>query len=404
MSIAIRQRQTGFAIRASALYAAIFLVVGTYVPYYAVWLDWRGLTVSQISIVFSAPLFVRVVFTPAVSFAADHFKAHRATLILLAWGSLCCIVALFWTQNFLTIFTTGLFFAMFWTSVMPLSEVITMTGVRRGGLDYGRMRLWGSLTFIGASSGGGVLIAWAGPGAVLWMLLGAGLALVAATHGLPQPGRQEVRVGVTQTDSVHLGEVLALLRSPTFLLFMLAGATVQAGHAVFYTFGTLHWARGGISTDMIGLLWTVGVGSEIAVFAVSGRIVRRFGPPRLIAIAGLAAIIRWTATALDPPLGVLFGLQMLHGLTFGAAHLGAIHFISAAVPQNYAGTAQGLYATIAAGLFMGGAMAASGQLYGAFAGHAYFAMAGLGALSVLASLALMRRWTGEPLLDSRRER
>ena len=39
---------------------------------------------------------------------------------------------------------------------MPLTETIAVCGVRTAGLDYGRMRLWGSLTFIVVDFVGGV--------------------------------------------------------------------------------------------------------------------------------------------------------------------------------------------------------------------------------------------------------
>ena len=48
---------------------------------------------------------------------------------------------------------------------MPLTETVAMTGVKAAGLDYGRMRLWGSLSFIAASVCGGWVLERAGPGA-----------------------------------------------------------------------------------------------------------------------------------------------------------------------------------------------------------------------------------------------
>ena len=57
--------------------------------------------------------------------------------------------------------------------------------------------------------------------------------------------------------------------------------------------------------------------------------------------------------AFDPPLGVLVPLQLLHALTYGAAHLGAILFITRAVPHKGMGSAQAFYAVIAAGLVLG---------------------------------------------------
>ena len=33
-------------------------------------------------------------------------------------------------------------------TIMPLADTVTMAAVQARGLDYGRIRLWGSLTFI----------------------------------------------------------------------------------------------------------------------------------------------------------------------------------------------------------------------------------------------------------------
>jgi PPP family 3-phenylpropionic acid transporter len=55
-----------------------------------------------------------------------------------------------------------------------------------------------------------------------------------------------------------------------------------------------------------------------------------------------------------------------------------------------AGTAQTLYASVTGGIFMGGAMLASGLLYAAYAGRAYWAMAGLAVVALVAGLGLLR--------------
>ena len=63
-------------------------------------------------------------------------------------------------------------------------------------------------------------------------------------------------------------------------------------------------------------------------------VVRRIGPVELIVLGGGAAVVRWLAMGFDPPLALLVPLQMLHALTFGATHIGAIHFIGRVVPET----------------------------------------------------------------------
>ncbi len=111
-------------------------------------------------------------------------------------------------------------------------------------------------------------------------------------------------------------------------------------------------------------------------------------------LAGLAATLRWGVLALDPPFWPTALLQTLHAMSFGAAHLAAIHFLTHAVPEDRAATAQGVYAAIVAGLVMGTVTIASGPLYRAFAGEAYAAMAVLALIGAASAFMLMRLWRG----------
>lgn len=385
-----------FATRLALLYGAIFLLVGSFLPYFPVWLDWRGLSAQEIGVVLAAPLFARILFTPTISFVADRIGDRRRVLILLAWGTgLSCLLFMV-ASGFWAILLVTVLYALFWTTVMPLTETVAMTGVRASGLDYGRMRLWGSLTFIAASFAGGFAIQFRGASAALWIVIFASLCVVAAAHLLPRPSGAGRLRAATSGPRIRVGDALDLVRSPRILLFLLTTSAVQAAHAVYYVFGTLHWQSAGISTGVIGMLWAVGVVAEIALFTVSGRVVASLGPVRLIWLAAAASVLRWSVTAFDPPLALLFSVQLLHGLTFGAAHLGAIHYISDTVPENVSATAQGLYASVTAGIAMGAAMSATGPLYAAIGGHAYLAMAVIGAIGLAGATLLLGRRPGAP--------
>lgn len=389
----LKGRHFGFSARLGLFYAAVFLVMGTQLPYLPLWLDWRGLSAAEISVISSAPLFVRLIATPGIAFVADRHGNHRRVLIVLAWAGCLTLLALAsGAAGFWPIFLLTVLFSLFWTTIMPLTETIAMAGVKARGFDYGRMRLWGSLSFILASFAGGYAVERAGAGAAIWLLVAGALATIVCAQLLPRPqGRVRLRQA-TAAPKLTLKDAFDLLRSRLFLLFLAAAGLIQASHAVFYIFGSLEWRAQGISTSWIGVLWAIGITTEIAFFAFSARVVARLGAIQLILLGALAGVLRWTAMGFSPPLVVLMPLQILHGLTYGASHLGAIHFIANAVDDRQAGTAQALYATITAGAAMGGAMLLAGRLYSNVQGEAYWAMAAMSLASVLLCLLLMRQW------------
>lgn len=388
----------GFAWRMSLFYGAIFLLIGFHLPYFPVWLDWRGLSPGEIGIVLSSPLAVRIFVTPVISFAADRIGDRRLVLILLSWGALLCLFLFTISGGFWSILAVAILAAMFWTSIMPITEAVAMDGVRRSGHDYGRMRLWGSLSFIAASFGGGVALQYWGAPAALWLVLSSCAFIVIAAHLLPRPAGKGRLKAATTPPQIRVRDAMLLIRSPLFLLFLFATGLTQSTHGVYYAFGTIHWQSLGISSGIIGFLWATGVIAEILLFLYSGRILRAVGTVNFIWLAALAAIIRWTITAFDPPLWVLFPAQILHGLTFGAAHLGAVHFISDAIPEEMMGTAQGLYAAFAAGICMGAAILASGPLYQALGSYAYLVMAGVAIVSLAGAVVLTGKWRGGKLI------
>ncbi|MCF6200030.1 MAG: 3-phenylpropionate MFS transporter [Hyphomicrobiaceae bacterium] len=389
---------TTLALRLASFYGAIFLLIGIFMPFFPVWLKSRQLGEVEISIILAAPLLSRILFTPLISFFADHLGERRRVLIGLSWGSFIALLAFIPTQGFWPLLFIAISFGIFWTSIMPLTEAIAMTQVREQGLDYGRIRLWGSLSFIAATLVAGLFVDLWGEASILYMMLAAMATTILAAYALPFEIRKKQLADTTPLPPIHWRDALKLMHSKLFILFLLTSAGIQATHAVYYSFGTLHWQSLHMAAGLIGALWAVGVLAEVTLFAWSNAVIKRLGPTRLLILAALGAVVRWTLTAFDPPLALLFLVQVLHAASFGAAHLGAIHFIAQAVPEQYSATGQGLYAAFAMGIIMGLMTSISGTLYAGLGGQAYLVMALLGALSLVGALVLDRLWKDEPIL------
>ncbi len=376
----------GVAARLSCFFGAVFLVAGVKTTYFPVWLDARGLTAAEISTIAAAPMLLRIVAAPLIGYAADVSGQHRRVIIGLAWAACAMSVLLVWAQGFWAILLVALAFSLASLALVPLTETLAMASVRRSGLDYGRVRLWGSLTFVAAAFATGAGIDGKGPEAALWFLIGASALAGIAAHVLPTSKEAE-RSGRPR---INLADVRGLVTMPAFLWLLIAAGAIQAAHAVFYTFGVLIWQRQGHSSLTASALWMVGVAAEVALFAFSATAVKTLGAAGLIGLGAAAGVIRWLAMSTDPGLPALLLLQALHGLTYGATHLGTVHLISAIVPAEQAGTAQALYSSATSGIAMALATMLAGKLFPALGGGAYVAMAALSAIGGVACLMMAR--------------
>lgn len=391
--------QIGHCSRVAAFFGALFLIYGVHLPFLPLWLEWRGLSAEEIAVVVAMPFFLRLGVSPGVAFLADRSGRHRGTIVLLGWWSVAMAALLGQLDGFYAILGAAVALSLAMTTIMPLTEVIAVGGVRAHGCDYGRMRVWGSLTFILASSIAAWCIGLLGVGSVVWLVFAGCLITAITAHLLPADTLVVARSGDGKPP-LRLGAIRELVLSPVFLMFLVACGSIQAAHATYYAFGSIHWTRQGLSAELIGALWALGVFAEIVLFAWSGAVYQRLSAGALMVIGGAASVVRWAMMAVDPGFGVLVLLQVLHALTFGASHLAAIRFISLAVDAKLAGTAQALYATIAMGVAMGGATLASGVFYEKMGGSTFFLMAGLAGIGLIAAIGVVRFWGGGLLTDA----
>ena len=370
------------AMRLSAFYAAIFLVTGIQLPFWPVWLASRGLTAREIGALLAAAIWVKVLATPAIGAVADRMGNRRLLMGALAAAALFAYAGLLSPGGFWLLVSLNLVALTAQSALMPLGDAVTLAAVRSQGLDYGRIRLWGSVSFILASIAGGAALATSSGERVLPLVLaGSALVLLAC---LAVPSTRPIK-SADRTAGLRI-----VVRNPGFWVLTLSGSAFQASHQVYYGFGTLYWRSLDLSDTTIGWLWAAGVFAEIFLFWQAGPLLARLGPVRLMALGGAAGILRWSLTASLTWLPFIAALQMLHAFTFGASYIGAVHFLSRAVPSSAAASAQTLYAALCSALGGGLVMGVAGALYSVHGGGAYYFMALLSAAGLAGTAALSR--------------
>jgi MFS transporter, PPP family, 3-phenylpropionic acid transporter len=366
--------------RLGIFYAASFLVTGIQLPFWPVWLAGRGLGAREIALLFAAAIWVKVLATPMIGALADRLGRRWAMMIVLAGIAWLGYASLWQAYGFGALLGLTLVAGVAQSALMPLGDSITLGAVRRDGLDYGRVRVWGSVSFILAAMASGALLSSRdGPdlngNGVLALVLAASAVLWLACLAVPAPPREAA-------GPPRLSALAAMAADRRFWGFAAAAAAIQASHQVYYGFGTLYWRSLGFSDATIGCLWAEGVVAEIVLFWQGSRLLARLGPLGLMAAGAAAGILRWGLAGLMPELLPAAVLQLLHALTFGATHLGAMNFLSRTVPPGAAASAQALYSGASAGIGSGIVMLGAGALYANYGGRAYLFMAALSALGL----------------------
>jgi MFS transporter, PPP family, 3-phenylpropionic acid transporter len=370
------------------------MIGGVSLPFFGAWLAWKGLSPTQIGTLFSLGMMLRILVVPITGIVADARNDRRGMMVFLGLVMAAGFGSLTQVSPPLLLFVAAVPANIATGAASPLLESVSIRIANRNGFDYGHVRVWASILFVAGNVASGVAVSVFGLIVIAPWLFIAGALNACAAYILPRapaerpPGHLRARLRTT------LAEAHELIRSPVFLIFLATASLDQGSHAVYYFYGGLYWRALGYPGWLIGVIFPLGVFAEIVFMSFSLRIFKSVGAVRLLTLGAICCVVRWTILALNPPFPFVVFAQVLHGGTFALAHLGAMYFILKAVPPRLSATAQSLYAVFSAGLAMGLATYASGPLYAAAGGGAYFLMTAMGLASLGFSLLLARSWHG----------
>ncbi len=352
--------------RVGQFMAAVFAVAAAS-AFMPLWFADRGLSATAIGQVLGLASLFRVLCGPGWGTMADRVGRRRPVMTAAAVVAMSTSLLYLPLHGFMPILVVAAFQGVAASALGPLANSLALALTREGKMEYGPVRAAGSISYMIMTAAAGQGLALAGATLVPWIqAAGYGLAAVFARllpEALTPPAAPRVIGG------------WELFRLRPFRLTVACTALIQGSHAAYYGFAAIYWRHQGFGDATIGLLFAEGIIAEIALFLRGRRLVERLGPAGLTACAATAGVVRWTGTALAPPLPVLALLQLLHAATFAMQHLAAMMLLSRTVPPERAATAQALHSALGQGVPNGLMMLLTGFLYARVGGHVFLAMA-----------------------------
>lgn len=368
-------------IRFGFIYFSMFSFIGIHMPFWPVWLEYKGISPTGIAVLTAISFALKIIFTPAISKIVDRTGQRRKTLIILAFGLFASIIVFSQTDSFIPILLLTIFSFACWSPIMSLAESLATITSKEQKFDYGKIRLWGSVGFMVVVIFSGKLLEDFDESALLWSICGAAGLLFISSCLLPK-----VPISMVKSQEVNTS---IFFKSKWFIYFLIATTLIQGSHAAYYTFGSIHWRAEGLSDQIIGMLWGSSVAVEVMVFAYGRALLSRIGSVNVLIIGGIAAACRWLVIGSTDNLVLLLIAQCLHALSFGACHFAAMRIITDKVDVSLSSTAQGIYSAFSMGLGMGVFVLLSGPLYSVLLGSIFYVMSVISLLGT-ACLLLLR--------------
>jgi len=370
-------------LRAAVFHFTVFLSMGVSAVYLAIWLSQKGISAEEIGIINAVPVLILLALNLFVGRLADRASDWRNVIVIMAVLAGTVPIGLFFVNEFWGILLVWAFCAMSSGSIPPVIDAATVRLTQRNGSDFGRVRAWGTVGYMTATAGTGLVIAWLGPSAFLPLYFALALLRTLASLQLPRfraPARQAV-LAEALPEAARLRDAL----KPWFVLPLIAFALVNATHSILASFAALVWYDNGVPEAAIGPLIAVSAAAEAVMMFAWKRFGGRVSARHMILIAAAVTVFRWAVMALNPPVAVLFALQLLHAFTYGVGYFGVVHFIANWTREDIAAEAQG-FAFVLQQAMSVIALIGFGWLVARFGITAFFGASVFGAIAVVCVL------------------
>ena len=370
--------------RLSAWYFFYFAYIGAFAPYFTLYLQSLAFSAWDIGILMSVGPVMRAL-APAFWGALSDRSGRRVPVVRFsALATAFAFLMFFFAKSFWGVLAgIGLSF-FFWTAAHPLVEALTLDHLRERTAEYGRIRLWGSVGFIVAVLGVGLLLDAAPLVALLWACLALLIGIAVCAGRLHEtPHVATARPAMALRHGLRRPEVVALLAACFFM---------SAAHGPLYVFFSIHLVDHGYGKTLVGALWSLGVVAEILVFLFLPRLMRGFSLRGILLASFALAVLRFLLIGWQvDSLPLLLAAQTMHGATFGAYHAAAVTALNRWFPSQQQGRVQALYGAISFG--------AGGILGNLISGYAWSSLGAAWTYTFGAGLALLGWllvWRGFP--------
>ena len=327
--------------RASLFYLAFYCSMASYLPFITVYFHTLRLSGWQIGVLSAAIPAMSFVIVPPLSVLADQRGWRVGLLAGAVAGCAVSLVLLMIPSRFLALLPVMVAFAIFYSPIVPLADTSIVGMAARNGLNYGGMRLWGSLGFAVSAALSGA--AWQLAGYRMMFAVGAGLSVAVGILAFSlEESEHELRRSRTPLRAIAGDRFLVAVLITTFLAASAVGME--------FTFVGIYMSKLGGSGLLVGLLFALAALCELPSMRYSGTLAHRIGAGETLLLSYAVLIVSYAGYAAAPNPYALLACGVVRGTGYGLFYVGTIRFLNERAPAEWSATVQGIMNATAYGL------------------------------------------------------
>lgn len=363
-------------------YFIYFGVLGVFLPYFNLYCYRIGFNGWQIGTLSALRSVVMVLFPLLWGVLADRLNLRKPIYILCNVASTIIWAGFLFTTEFNPMLLIMVCYGIFHAPIISLLEAFTMDVLQGEKKSYGRLRVWGSVSFITVVLILGKLIESVSIEIVVVLILGGSSLLALISPSVPP-------IEARRSGALLNGSQARFI-SAKVILFLACAFLMLVSHGAYYGFFSIHLENLGYSSAFIGAAWALASCAEILVMIQSERIFRRLSLERVLIFSFVVATVRWSILYFAASSLLILLSQGLHAVTYGCFHMASILYIDRLAPQASKTLGQAVNNALTYGLGLMVGFLLNGYLYEKLGSHPLFLIS-----AVIAAVGAALFWGGQ---------
>ncbi|MBZ4672098.1 MFS transporter [Deferribacterales bacterium Es71-Z0220] len=322
----------------SFFYFFHFGTLGIFIPFVALYLKHNGFSGKDIGLFITVISIIKFLLTNTWTKTYNKIKSKTVFVITAILVSNVSVILLL-SKNYLLTFLTFIIYAVTRVGILPVMDHISNEFSRESGIEYGKIRMYGSIGFICFTTFTGLLVDYFSINVFITMTILTGFLSAITILFIKLENIERAKY---KQDSNKL--------SFDFKIILIASILHYISLTFFHNFLNIKVEYLNESQTIAGTIWSIGIFAEILLMFFSNKLFKKISPFTLLIFSMFLGGVRSLVIGYAESAMVLLFINTIHGFAFGTFHLSIIRYIKDYIAAESRLKAQSFYSSLIYGL------------------------------------------------------
>nr|WP_179122174.1 MFS transporter [Caloramator quimbayensis] len=331
-------------IKLNILYFILYSTVACFYPFLTMYFQMRGIPYYKIGILYAVNSLISIIALPIWGVISDKYSGKRKVIFITMILCSILILLFLFTKSFEAILFSLIIFMTFQSPILSITDAYCYEIIEKNkGLQFGKIRLMGSLGYAIAALLLGILIKKLG---IEFSFISYSILMLCTILILKTIKFKGKRTRIP----IDFYDISKLIRDKKFVLIVISAMFASISMGANGNYISILIQKTGGDVSKLGIVWFVIAMSELPFLFLGNKIMKKTGVLNLYIIGILFFVIRFFLSSQCTSYNAVILVQFMQSITFPLYLLTTIEYININSTSNLKTSALTAFTALAGGL------------------------------------------------------